>query len=111
MTKNKPGQGRKPDPEILAHLKDIKRLYKTKSYTEVAEILGLKISTVRNVITKHKFKKDSWHWDKPAEDYLLKNWQTMSVLELQEGLKRHFGIDKSDWAVTNKYRELAGLRK
>jgi len=108
---NKPGQGRKPDTEILAHLKDIKRLYRTKSYSEVAKELNLNKSTVRNAITKHKYKKDSWHWDKPAEDWLLLNWQTMSVLELQEGLKRHFKIDKSKWAVIGKYRQLAGLRK
>ncbi|HRQ17683.1 MAG TPA: hypothetical protein PL085_11445 [Agriterribacter sp.] len=108
---NKSGQGRKPDQKTLDNLKEIKRLYKTKSYSEVAEILGLKVATVRNAITKNKFKKASWHWDKPEEDYLLKNWQTMSIAELQEGLKRHFNIEKSKWAVINKYRDLAGLRK
>jgi hypothetical protein len=101
--KNKSGAGRPPDwtRERIALLR---KHYPNKPNEEVATLLKTSVTSVRNAAMKYKVKKANRYWDKPEEDFLLKNWQVMSAVELAEKLH------KTKWAVINKYRELTGLR-
>lgn len=66
--------------------------------------------TIRSARTRYNLKKADHYWDKPWENYVINNWETLSPVELSDGLKRKFKITKTNWAVINKYRELTGKR-
>lgn len=108
--KNKPGAGRPISTERKALLKKIEKLYKTKSYTEVAAELNISVHTVRNAVSNHGFKKDKLHWEKSWGSLVLSMWEKNKPEKIAKELNRRFGVCKSKWAITNKYRELAGLR-
>lgn len=106
--KNKPGQGRPVVAWPLEKVKLLKKLYPTLSNDIVADKLNTTVSAVRYAAMKFKVKKSNRYWDKPETDYLLKNWPVMSAEEIAAGLKEKFKIEKTRWAVINKYRELKG---
>jgi hypothetical protein len=110
MKKNKPGAGRPTKEWTKDRVALLKKCYPTKSNEEAAAILGVTVSALRNAAIRFKVSKSNRYWDKPEEDYLLKNWPVMSPDEIADGLKKKFGITKTKWAVINKYRELSGLR-
>ncbi len=84
----------------------LKKLYPKKSNAEVAAAFNLNERAIRNAAMRFKIKKSNRYWDKPEVDYVLKNWPVMSAVEIAAGLKEKFGIEKTRWAVINKYREL-----
>lgn len=88
----------------------LKKLYPLKDNASVAAEMGITESALRNAAVRFRVKKSSRYWDKPWEDFILKNWEVMTVIELSDELKRKFKIEKTKWAVINKYRELKGLR-
>lgn len=90
-------------PEKVKHLK---RLYPKEDNADVAKKLGVTESALRNAAIRYKVKKSDRYWDKPWENYLLKNWKVMTALEIANGLKSKFKVEKTRWAVINKYREL-----
>lgn len=85
-------------------VKILKANFPTKDNEAVAALLGTTVSALRNAANVYKVKKKNRYWDKPEEDFLLKNWTVMSAVEIAEKL------DKTRWAVINKYRELMNLR-
>lgn len=103
--KNKSGAGRPTFFWTKERIKILKAIYPTQTNEEVAALLGITVSAVRNGAVRFKVKKKDRYWDKPEEDFILKNWEVMSAMELAEKL------GKTKWAVINKYRELKGLRE
>lgn len=86
-------------------IKQLEKLYPTTDNEVVAEKIGKSVAAVRSMAVRLRLKKSTRFWDKPEEDWLLKNWDHLSVQELCEKLS------KTKWAVINKYRELKGLRQ
>lgn len=82
----------------------LKKHYPVTSNEQVADLLGTTVRAVRSKVMVLKIKKKDRYWDRSDEDYLKKNWDYMSAVELAEKL------GKTKWAVINKYRELSGLR-
>lgn len=91
-------------------IKQLEKLYPNTDKEVIAEKLGKSVGAIRSQAGRLNLKKSTRYWDKPEEDYVLANWLEMTADEIAEGLKQKFGIDKTRWAVINKYRELAGLR-
>lgn len=89
----------------------LKKHYPTKSNEEAAALIGVTISALRNAAIRFKVKKSNRFWDKPETDFILKNWDQLSPVEIADKLKEKLKIEKTKWAVINKYRELKGLRK
>lgn len=85
-------------------VKILKATFPTQDNQAVADRLGTTVSAVRNAAMIHKVKKKNRYWDKPEEDFLVKNWPVMSAVEIAEKL------GKTRWAVINKYREAMNLR-
>lgn len=91
-------------------LKLLKKLYPNNDNTEVAKQCKVTTEQVRYAANNLGLKKSNRYWDKPWEDLLLKNWEVMTAVEIAAELKRKFKVDKTRWAVINKYRELNGDR-
>lgn len=89
----------------------LKKLYPKTENTIVAEKIGVTVDAVRSKAVLLKIKKSDRYWDKPWEDLILKNWDVMSPEELITELKNKFKVEKTKWAIINKYRELTGKRK
>lgn len=62
-------------------------------------------STIRVWGSKMKLKKESWVWVRSHENYVLKYYNKKKSADIAKKLNR------TRWAVINKYRELSGLRK
>lgn len=88
----------------------LKKLYPNKSNEDVATTLAIDIRAVRNAAMRFKIKKSNRYWDNPEEKFVLHNWEVLSPMEIAEALKKKFKVEKTKWAVINKYRELKGLR-
>jgi len=95
-----------PDEKV----KQLRKLYPNNPTEVVAAALGVTERAVRSAAIRFKVKKSGRYWDKPEEDYVLKNWDQMSADEIAEGIKAKFKVEKTRWAVINKYRELKGFR-
>lgn len=76
-------------------------LLRTLPAKEVAEMLGLKYSTLRTMAQRAGFKRQNRYW-RPADiTYLRKHYNAdKTIVEIAE----HLG--KTKWAVINKMREL-----
>lgn len=85
-------------------IETLKKLYPTTDNEAVAKKVGKSVRAVRSQAVRLRLKKSTRYWDKPQEDWLLKNWDVLSVKELGEKL------GKTKWAIINKYRELTGKR-
>jgi hypothetical protein len=108
MKKNKRGR------PVIAWSKEkiafLKKLYPGKNNKDVAAEMGITISALRNAAVKFKVKKSNRYWDKAKENFVVDNWQILSVSEIADQLEKKFNIYKTKWAIINKYRELKGLR-
>jgi len=107
-----PKKKRGPEPTIWTQdtKKKLAKLYPVLPNSEVAKAFGLDERAIRNAVARFKIKKSNRYWDKSWEDYVLKNWESMSPIEIAESIQKKFKAEKTKWAVINKYRELKGLR-
>lgn len=87
-----------------AKIKELKKHFPTKDNEIIAELLGTTVRAVRSKAFILRLKKSERYWNYGQEQFLLKNWQSMSAVEIGNELK------KTRWAVINKYRELTGKR-
>ena len=87
-----------------AQIKTLKKLYPTTDNAVVATSVEKSEKAVRSKAQALKLKKSERYWDKPQEDFVLKNYAVMSAKEIGVKLK------KTKWAVINKFRELTGKR-
>jgi hypothetical protein len=97
---------RKPRPDAWTseEIKLLKKHYPVKDNDTVAALVGKSVRAIRAKAQVLKVKKSTRYWDKPDEDYLIKNWPVMSAVEIGQKLA------KTKWAIINKYRELTGKR-
>ena len=72
--------------------------------TEVANILGKTVSSIRNRSNILGLKKANRYWTKEQEDYVLTYYNHFLISELV------INVNKSKWAVINKYRELTNKK-
>lgn len=103
---NKKGAGRPVVAWLPEKVNLLKKLYPINDNDTVADKLNTTVAAVRYAAMRYKVKKSNRYWDKPETDYLLKNWPVMSAEEISAGLKEKFKIEKTRWAVINKYRKL-----
>lgn len=88
-------------PENITKLK---KLYPKKNNEDIAQALGTSVRSVRSKAQYLKLKKANRFWTATEEKYLLKNYELMTVIELDAHLHR------GKWSIINKYRELTGKR-
>lgn len=108
--KKKTTRGRKPYTWTPAKIALLKQWFPAHDNEVVAEKIGETVDAVRRGAQYYKVKKSGRYWDKPWEDFIVKNWAVMTVDELAIDLKSKFKVDKTKWAIINKYRELTGKR-
>lgn len=73
---------------------------------DLAELTGYKVNGIRNFASKHSLKKEKGEFEQWEIDYILENY--IGDRANVEGIAAH--IERTYWAVINKYRELKGLR-
>lgn len=83
-------------------IKDLKKYFPTKDNQEIAETLGTTVRAVRSMAFRLGLKKVQRYWTYGQEQFLLKNWEKMTAVKIGEEL------NKTRWAVINKYRILTG---
>lgn len=83
----------------------LKKLYPNAHNQVCANRLGKSVRAIRSKAQAMKLKKTNRYWDMPDEAFLIANWPVMTADELGEKLNR------TRWAVINKYREITGKRK
>ena len=101
---NKKGAGAPVSFWTPEKIKQLKKLFPTTDNKIIAEKLGSTERAVRSKAFILRLKKSDRYWSKNEEGFLLKNWDVMSATELGEKL------NKTKWAIINKYRELTGKR-
>ena len=90
---------------------DLKALFATTHNEAIAKKLKKTIAAIRAKAVALKLKKSNRYWHTAWEKWVLKNYSSLAPDEMIAGLQKKFGIEKTKWAVINKYRELKGLRK
>lgn len=91
-------------------LKLLKKLYPNTDNAEIAKQCKVTPEQVRYAANNLGLRKSNRYWDRPWEDLVLKNWEVMTAVEIAEELHRKFKVEKTRWAVINKYRELTAVR-
>jgi hypothetical protein len=102
--KNKSGGGKRPYEWTPEKIQRLKELYPHNHNDAVAAKLHTTVRAIRNAAMRFRVKKAARYWYLYDEYYVVKNWPTMSAVEI--GRK----IGRTRWAVINKYRELVNLR-
>lgn len=82
----------------------LKKLYPIDDNATVAAELGTTERSIRSAAIKFNVKKSNRYWPKKDIAILLKDWPTSTAAEIAVKLER------TRWAVINKYREIEGLR-
>lgn len=111
MANNNPTPRIAGDTWSEADEKQLRKLY-PKTHNEIIsdKIPGTTVFSIRAKAVSLGLKKSDRYWDIPEEDFIRKNWDAMSPDELAAGLKEKFQVERTKWAVINKYRELTGKR-
>lgn len=88
----------------------LKKLYPTTHNEEVAKAVGKPVNTMRSMAFKLKLKKNNRYWQMAHEKFIVKQWPVMTPDEIAAAMFKKYGVEKTRWAIINKYRELMGKR-
>lgn len=89
-------------------LEILEKLYPNTNNKTIAATLNKTDKAIRTKANTLGYKKIIWTAE--SEVWLLANFKLMDDKELMEQIHQKFGLIKTNYAVINKYRELAGLR-
>lgn len=80
--------------------KYLRKFFPKTHNAKIAGAIEKSISAIRNRAAILKIKKSDRYWDAPDEDFVMKNWDVLSVEEIAKK------VQKTKWAVYAKRREL-----
>ena len=89
-----------PEEDVL-----FKKLFPKIENELLAKQLDKTVSSIRNKANKMNLKKADNYWEIGQEKYVMENYGKIPISDMMKYL------NKTKWAVINKYRELSGLRK
>lgn len=111
MANPAPHLRRKQDEWTGLQLALLRKKFPSTDTAALAKQIKKSLPAVLSKATALGLKKSAWYWKPAHENWLLRNYPVMSAEELVQAMKDRFGIEKTTWALINKYRKLIGKKK